>query len=105
VNTAVFHDREAWLALLEDLFDPPTVERLERTGLERARAEAVLDFFAGGSDKAEFFCRVLEGAAASLVAGGHLSRGAVEQMRARFEDPERIDCGWPRIGATGWRPA
>jgi ubiquinone/menaquinone biosynthesis C-methylase UbiE len=33
VKAAVFHDRDGWLSLLEELFDPPTVERLERVGV------------------------------------------------------------------------
>jgi SAM-dependent methyltransferase len=74
-------------------------------GLERVRAEAALEFFTGGSGRAAFFRRVLEGGAASLVAAGELSRDEVEEMRERFADPEQIDCGWPRIGAVGWRPA
>ena len=72
---------------------------LRDAGLERVRSKPALDFCAGGSDTAGFFCHVLEGAAASPLAGGHLSRGEIQEMRARFEDPERIDCGWPRSGA------
>ena len=74
-------------------------------GLERVRAEASVEFFDGGSRQAAFFRRVLEGAAASLVSSAELTRGEVREMQARFEDPGFIDCGWPRIGAVGWRPA
>ena len=33
MNTAVWHNRDEWLSLLEELFDPATVERLESAGV------------------------------------------------------------------------
>lgn len=77
---------------------------LREAGLERVRAEARVEFFEGGSRQAAFFRRVLEGAAASLVASRELAADDVKEMKARFEDPDFLDCGWPRIGAVGWRP-
>jgi 2-polyprenyl-3-methyl-5-hydroxy-6-metoxy-1,4-benzoquinol methylase len=33
MSTAVWHNRDEWLSLLEELFDPPTVERLRSVGV------------------------------------------------------------------------
>lgn len=77
---------------------------LRDAGLEKVRAEARLEFFAGGSQEAAFFRRVLEGAAVSLVAAGDLAREDVRRMQARLGDPACSACGWPRIGASGWKP-
>jgi SAM-dependent methyltransferase len=33
MSTAVWHNRDEWLSLLEELFDPPTVERLVSVGV------------------------------------------------------------------------
>jgi SAM-dependent methyltransferase len=77
---------------------------LRDVGLERVRGEATLDFFDGGSREAAFFRRVLEGAAASLVASGRLAPEDAQAMKARFEDPAFVDCGWPRIAAVGRKP-
>jgi SAM-dependent methyltransferase len=77
---------------------------LRDTGLERIQADADLRFFAGGTDEATFFRRVLEGASARLVAAGSLDADEVRRLRTRFQDPAYCDCGWPRIGAVGWKP-
>jgi ubiquinone/menaquinone biosynthesis C-methylase UbiE len=78
---------------------------LRRIGLERIAADAELRFFDGGTDEAAFFRRVLEGASAKLVAAGALDAAAVRELRWRFDDPTVCECGWPRIGAVGWKPA
>ena len=78
---------------------------LRQAGLERVEAKAELRFFEGGTDEATLYRRVLEGASARLVASGHLDSGKVRALRARFDDPAFCDCGWPRIGAIGWKPA
>src|SRR5215204_2833106 len=74
-------------------------------GLERVEASAALRFFHGGTKQATFFRRVLEGAGARLIASGQLDPGAVRSLRTRFDDPTFCDCGWPRVGAGGWKPA
>jgi SAM-dependent methyltransferase len=79
-------------------------QALRDAGLERVRADARVEFFEGGSREAAFFRRVLEGAAVSLVASGDLAADHVREMKARFDDPAFMDCGWPRIGAQGWKP-
>jgi SAM-dependent methyltransferase len=76
---------------------------LRAAGLERVEADAELRFFKGGTDEAAFFRRVLEGAAAELVAAGSLDPREVRELRRRFDDPAFCDCGWPRIGAVGWK--
>ena len=91
------------LADIDGAFARRLPQALRDAGLERVRAEASLEFFDGGSREAAFFRRVLEGAAASLVASGGLDREEVRRMQGRFEDGTRIDCGWPRIGAIGWK--
>jgi len=78
---------------------------LRDAGLERIEADADLRFFTGGTDEAAFFRRVLEGACARLVASGEMDAEDARQLRARFEDPAYCDCGWPRIGAVGWKPS
>jgi SAM-dependent methyltransferase len=77
---------------------------LRRAGLDPVQADAELRFFDGGTRPAAFFQRVLEGACASLVALGSLDPADVRELRSRFEDPGFCDCGWPRIGAVGWKP-
>jgi SAM-dependent methyltransferase len=77
---------------------------LRAAGLERVRAEALLRFFDGGSMDAAFARRVLEGECAKLVASGELEPADARQLQARFDDPAFCDCGWPRIGAIGWKP-
>jgi len=32
MSVAVWHNRDEWLSLLEELFDPSTIERLEGAG-------------------------------------------------------------------------
>ena len=77
---------------------------LRRAGLERVEADAELRFFEGGSELAAFFGRALEGASAPLVASGRLDAGEARELRRLFNDPAFCDCGWPRIGAVGWKP-
>jgi 2-polyprenyl-3-methyl-5-hydroxy-6-metoxy-1,4-benzoquinol methylase len=77
---------------------------LREAGLERVQADADLRFFEGGSRQAAFFRRRLEGACAQLVASGDLDPDAVRALQSRFDDPHFCDCGWPRIGAVGWKP-
>jgi SAM-dependent methyltransferase len=77
---------------------------LREVGLERIEADAALRFFEGGSDQAAFFKKVLEGASARLVASGGLDAEEARRLRSRFDDPDFFDCGWPRIGAVGWKP-
>jgi SAM-dependent methyltransferase len=77
---------------------------LRDVGLERIEADADLRFFQGGSDQAAFFKKVLEGASARLVAGGSLDADQARQLLSRFDDEDFFDCGWPRIGAVGWKP-
>ena len=78
---------------------------LRAAGLERIEADAELRFFEGGTDQAAFFRQVLEGASARLVASGDLDPAEVRDLRRRFDDPAFCDCGWPRIGAVGWKPS
>jgi len=92
------------LADIDGSFARRLPQALRDAGLERVEAEAQLEFFEGGSRQAAFFRRVLEGAAVSLVASGKLDRDDVRRLRAGFDDPARLDCGWPRIGAIGWKP-
>jgi 2-polyprenyl-3-methyl-5-hydroxy-6-metoxy-1,4-benzoquinol methylase len=77
---------------------------LREAGLERVEADAELRFFEGGTRSAEFFRKALEGACARLVAAGDLKANEVRRLRERFDDPTFCDCGWPRIGASGWKP-
>ena len=76
---------------------------MREAGLERVEADIEAQFFAGGTDRAAFFRRVLEGTCARLVASGSMDAEEVRGLRARFEDPAYCDCGWPRIGAVGWK--
>jgi SAM-dependent methyltransferase len=92
------------LADIDGAFARRLPQVLRDAGLERVSGEARIEFFDGGSREAAFFRRVLEGAATSLVASGTLSAGEVREMKSRFEDPRVVDCGWPRIGAVGWKP-
>jgi len=93
----------AALADIDGAFARRLPQALRDAGLERVRADARLAFFEGGSREAAFFRRVLEGAAVSLVATGDLGADEVREMKARFDDPTFLDCGWPRIGAVGWK--
>jgi SAM-dependent methyltransferase len=77
---------------------------LREAGLERVTAGAELRFFEGGTAEAVFFHKVLEGASARLVASGRLDATEARGLKCRFEDPAFCDCGWPRIGAIGWKP-
>ena len=74
---------------------------MREAGLEEVGGEGKLTFFEGGTREASFYRFVLRGAAVRLVASGELDRGEVERMAARFGDPDRLDCGWPRIVAWG----
>jgi SAM-dependent methyltransferase len=78
---------------------------LRDAGLERVRADTDLRFFEGGTRQAAFFRRVLEGACAELVASGGMDPEDVRGLQSRLEDPGFCDCGWPRIGAVGWKPS
>jgi SAM-dependent methyltransferase len=78
---------------------------LEEIGLERVTADAELAFFEGGTSLAAFYRRALEGACTRLVAAGKLGAGRVRELQRRFDDPGFRDCGWPHIGAVGWKPA
>lgn len=78
---------------------------LRQAGLELVQAQVELRFFEGGTRQAAFFRRAMDGALARLVASGDVDREAVRRMQARFEDPGFCDCGWPRIGAVGWKPS
>ncbi|HKH23008.1 MAG TPA: class I SAM-dependent methyltransferase [Solirubrobacterales bacterium] len=80
---------------------PPVLREI---GLERVEASADVRFFDGGSGEAAFIRRVLEGACARLVAAGRLDPSEVRGLQDRFADPSFCDCGWPRIGAIGWKP-
>lgn len=77
---------------------------LREAGLERVEADAELRFFEGGTRSAEFFSKALEGGCARLVAAGELKANDVRRLREHFDDPGICDCGWPRIGASGWKP-
>lgn len=77
---------------------------LRDAGLEPVRAESGLRFFEGGTGEAAFFRRVLEGACAPLVASGELKPPEVRSFLRRFDDRRYCCCGWPRIGAVGWKP-
>jgi 2-polyprenyl-3-methyl-5-hydroxy-6-metoxy-1,4-benzoquinol methylase len=77
---------------------------LREAGLERVQADTDLRFFEGGTRQAAFFKRMLEGACARLVASGELEPDDVRELQSRFDDPSFCDCGWPRIGAVGWKP-
>jgi SAM-dependent methyltransferase len=90
---------------LDGAFARRLAPALRATGLERIEADAELRFFEGGTDQAAFFRRVLEGASARLVASGDIDPGEVRELRRRFDDPAFCDCGWPRIGAIGWKPS
>jgi SAM-dependent methyltransferase len=77
---------------------------LRDAGLEPVWAESGLRFFEGGTGEAAFFRRVLEGACAPLVASGELEPPEVRSFLRRFDDRRYCCCGWPRIGAVGWKP-
>ncbi len=77
---------------------------LRDAGLGPVSAKTEVRFFDGGTGEAAFFQRVLEGACATLVASGRLDAGDVRRFLSRFGDPAFFDCGWPRIGAVGWKP-
>ncbi len=79
-------------------------EAMREAGLEAVGGEGRLSFFEGGSRAASFYRFVLRGAAVRLVASGELDRAEVERMTARFDDRDRLDCGWPRIAAWGRKP-
>jgi SAM-dependent methyltransferase len=55
VRPPAWQDRERWIALLEELFDPATVRRLERIGV--APGWHVLDVGAGGGSIARWLAR------------------------------------------------
>jgi SAM-dependent methyltransferase len=76
---------------------------LREIGLERVKADAELRFFEGGTSLAAFYRRALEGACTRLVAAGSLDAARVRELQRRFDDPAFRDCGWPHIGATGWK--
>lgn len=78
---------------------------LSEIGLERVKADAELRFFEGGTSRAAFHGRALEGACTRLVAAGKLDAAQVRELQRRFDDPTFCDCGWPHIGVTGWKPA
>jgi SAM-dependent methyltransferase len=78
---------------------------LREAGFERIAADADLRFFEGGTDHAAFFRTVLEGACGRLVAAGSMEAEEVRRLQRQFDDPGFCDCGWPRIGAVGWKPA
>jgi 2-polyprenyl-3-methyl-5-hydroxy-6-metoxy-1,4-benzoquinol methylase len=78
---------------------------LSEIGLERVQAEAELRFFEGGTSRAAFYAKALEGACTRLVATGKIDADQVRDLQRRFDDPTFCDCGWPHIGAMGWKPA
>jgi SAM-dependent methyltransferase len=78
---------------------------LREIGLERVEADAELRFFEGGTSRAAFYGRALEGAYTRLVAAGRIDAARVRELQGRFDDPAFRDCGWPHIGAVGWKPA
>jgi SAM-dependent methyltransferase len=78
---------------------------LSEIGLERVKADAELRFFEGGTSRATFYGRALEGACTRLVGAGRLDADQVRDLRRHFDDPGFCDCGWPHIGVTGWKPA
>jgi SAM-dependent methyltransferase len=90
--------------MLDGSFARRLPQTLRETGLERVEADAEIRFFEGGTDTAAFFRQALEGACARLVAAGKLKAGEVRRLRDRFDDPTFCDCGWPRLGAIGWKP-
>jgi SAM-dependent methyltransferase len=90
--------------MLDGSFARRLPRALREAGLERVEADAELRFFEGGSDSAAFFRKALEGACARLVAAGTLKAREARRLRDLFEDPSFCDCGWPRIGAIGWKP-
>jgi 2-polyprenyl-3-methyl-5-hydroxy-6-metoxy-1,4-benzoquinol methylase len=90
--------------MLDGSFARRLPQTLREAGLERVEADAELRFFEGGTDSAAFFRKALEGACARLVSAGTLKATEVRRLRDRFDDPSFCDCGWPRIGATGWKP-
>ena len=90
--------------MLDGTFARRLPDALREAGLERVEADAELRFFEGGTDSAAFFRKALEGACAQLVAAGALKANEVRLLRERFDDPSFCDCGWPRIGASGWKP-
>jgi 2-polyprenyl-3-methyl-5-hydroxy-6-metoxy-1,4-benzoquinol methylase len=90
--------------MLDGAFARRLPDALREAGLERVEADAELRFFEGGTDSAAFFRKALEGACARLVAAGALKANEVRLLRERFDDPNFCDCGWPRIGASGWKP-
>jgi 2-polyprenyl-3-methyl-5-hydroxy-6-metoxy-1,4-benzoquinol methylase len=96
---------EALGQTLDGAFARRLPSALRTAGLERVEADAELRFFEGGTEDASFFRRVFEGAAAELVAAGRLDPGDVRELRRRFDDPAFCDCGWPRVGVVGWKPA
>jgi SAM-dependent methyltransferase len=78
---------------------------MREIGLERVEADAELRYFEGGTRLAAFYRRALEGACTRLVAAGRLDAARVRELRSRFDDPAFFDCGWPHVGAIGWKPA
>lgn len=96
---------EALASQMDCAFARRLPQALREAGLERVEVDAPLVWFEGGSRLAEFFRLVLEGAAEPLVGAGDVDRGELERMSSRFRDPYRLDCGWPRIAAWGWKPS
>jgi SAM-dependent methyltransferase len=78
---------------------------LRELGLERVEADAEVRFFEGGTSPAAFYRRALVGACTRLVAAGRLDAARVRELQKRFDDPGFHDCGWPHIGAVGWKPS
>jgi SAM-dependent methyltransferase len=78
---------------------------LREAGLEGVAAEGDLTFFNGDTALASRFRLIFERACAPLVDAGEVDPEEVGRLKARFEDPDWIDCGWPRIAAWGWKPA
>ncbi len=96
-------------AALGETLDGSFARRLplifEELGLEKVEFEAELAFFEGGTSRATFYRRALEGAYTRLVAVGRLEASRVRELRSRFDDPRFHDCGWPHVGAVGWKRA
>jgi SAM-dependent methyltransferase len=76
---------------------------LREIGLERVEADAEVRFFEGGTSLAAFYRRALEGACTHLVAAGRLDAARVRELQKLFDDPSFHDCGWPHVGAIGWK--
>ncbi|GAB7144129.1 hypothetical protein [Mycobacterium riyadhense] len=100
----------ARLTLLEQLFDPATIRRLERldiaagVGLELAGGEIDCGIARSGEPAFEFERRTAEAAAPALIAAGLMTEAEDRRARAVRSAPATVINTWSLVAAWGRRP-